>query len=224
MAWALVVSLAEIVWIDLLLSGDNAVVIALVCRELPAHQQKIGMVFGTVAAILARIVMALTASLLLAVEGLRIFGGLFVLWVAFGLLKNEGDEKSGVRAPSSLFSAIFAIAVADASMSLDNVMAIAAIAKGYVWLMVVGVALSIPLVIVGAAVIKGIVDRFPWIVWIGSGLLAWVGGAIILDDPILSGLSMPTITVEASPLSVACCGAVLVAGLIYRNRKSAETA
>lgn len=212
-------SLLAIIWIDLLLSGDNAVVIALVCRELPKSQQTFGMVLGTGTAIVLRIIMALTASFLLSVEGLRIAGGLFVLWVAFGLLKENSDEDDGIKPHSSLLKAILAIGIADASMSLDNVIAVAALAKGHIWIMVFGIVISIPILIAGAAIIKGIVDRFPWIVWFGAGLLGWVGGSIILEDPFIQLLSIPPVIVEYSLLSVFSCLAILFAGYVYRNRK-----
>jgi YjbE family integral membrane protein len=206
--------LVPIIWIDLLLSGDNAVVIALVCRELPKHQQRIGMVLGTGAAIVLRVVMALAASFLMGIEGLRILGGLFVLWVAFGLLKDEIDEENNHKIPASLMGAIATIGIADASMSLDNVFAIVALAKGVTWLIVCGILFSIPIMIAGAAIIKTVVDRYHWIVWFGAILLAWVAGSIIVDDPLLIGLSIPTYLIE-----ICACGVVLCAGAWYNLPK-----
>jgi len=177
------VALLGIVWIDLLLSGDNAVVIALVSRQLPANQQKWGIIGGTAAAILLRVIMSFFAAFLLGLPGLSILGGLFLLWVAAKLLFGEDDDAGEVKPAMTLWSAIGTIAVADASMSLDNVMAIAALAHGQMALMAFGVLLSIPLVIAGAAVIATIIGRYHVLTWAGSALLGWVAGGIIASDP-----------------------------------------
>jgi YjbE family integral membrane protein len=177
------VALLGIVWIDLLLSGDNAVVIALVSRQLPENQQKWGIIGGTAAAIGLRVVMSFFASFLLGVPGLSIAGGVFLLWVAAKLLMGEDDEAGPTKHVISLGAAIWTIAVADASMSLDNVMAIAALSHGSTLLMALGVLLSIPLVIAGSAVISMIIGRFPILTWAGAALLGWVAGGIIASDP-----------------------------------------
>jgi YjbE family integral membrane protein len=178
------VALFGIVWIDLLLSGDNAVVIALVSRQLPEDQQKWGIIGGTAAAIGLRIVMSFFASFFLGLPALSILGGIFLLWVAAKLLMGEDDEAGPAKQVISLVAAIWTIAVADASMSLDNVMAIAALSHGQMALMAFGVILSIPLVIAGSAVISMIIGRFPILTWAGAGLLGWVAGGIITADPL----------------------------------------
>lgn len=181
------VALLGIVWIDLLLSGDNAVVIAMVARQLPKPQEKWGIIGGTAAAIGLRVVMAFFAALLLGEPGLSIVGGLFLLWVAAKLVMGEDDDGDG-KAPQrpTLAAAIFTIAVADASMSTDNVMAIAALAHGQMLLMSLGVLLSIPLVIAGAAIISAIIDRFPILTLAGAALLGWVAVSTILKDPLVT--------------------------------------
>jgi YjbE family integral membrane protein len=178
--WA---ALLGIVWIDLLLSGDNAVVIALVSRQLPENQQKWGIIGGTAAAIGLRVVMSFFAAFLLGVPALSIIGGLFLLWVAAKLLMGEDDEAGPAKKVISLGAAIWTIAVADASMSLDNVMAIAALSHGSTMLMALGVLLSIPLVIAGSAIISAVIGRFPILTWAGAALLGWVAGGIIAADP-----------------------------------------
>ncbi|WP_315729921.1 TerC family protein [Bradyrhizobium sp. SZCCHNRI2010] len=180
------VALLGIVWIDLLLSGDNAVVIALVSRQLPPSQQKWGIIGGTAAAIGLRVIMSFFAAFFLEIPGLSIAGGIFLLWVAAKLLIGEEDEEAGVKQVMSLGAAISTIAVADASMSLDNVMAIAALSHGQMALMALGVLLSIPLVIAGSAVISMIIGRFPILTWAGAALLGWVAGGIIASDPFIS--------------------------------------
>jgi YjbE family integral membrane protein len=178
------VSLLGIVWIDLLLSGDNAVVIALVSNRLPPEQQKWGIVGGTAAAVLLRVVMSFFAVFLLGVPALSIVGGLFLLKVAVGLLVEEANDEAGDAVGRiTLSAAIGTIAVADASMSLDNVLAVAALAHGNIVLMATGVVLSIPLVIAGAALISKAVARFPIMVWAGAGVLGWVAGGIVAADP-----------------------------------------
>lgn len=180
MFWA---ALLGIVWIDLLLSGDNAVVIAMVSRQLPANQQKWGIIGGTVAAIGLRVAMAFFAAELLGVPGLSLIGGAFLLYVAAKLIMGDDDGEGSLKPAVTLWAAITTIAAADASMSLDNVMAIAALSHGSMALMAFGVLLSIPLVIAGAAVISKIIERFPVLVWAGGALLAWVAGGIIAADP-----------------------------------------
>lgn len=178
------IALFGIIWIDLLLSGDNAVVIALVSNRLPEHQQKWGIIGGTAAAVLLRVVMSFFAVLLLGIPALSILGGLFLLKVAYGLLADEAkDEDGDVVGRITITAAIGTIAMADASMSLDNVLAVAALAHGDLTLMIIGVVLSIPLVIAGAAIISKVIARFPVMVWAGAGLLGWVAGGIIASDP-----------------------------------------
>jgi YjbE family integral membrane protein len=204
------IALLGIIWIDLLLSGDNAVVIALVSNRLPEHQQKWGIIGGTAAAVLLRVVMSFFAVLLLGVPGLSLLGGLFLLHVAYGLLKGEEEAKEDAVGRITLTAAIGTIAVADASMSLDNVLAVAALAHGSVELMVIGVLISIPLVIAGAAIISKVIARFPIMVWAGAGLLGWVAGGIIAHDP----WAAPYLDHLVS--SAVGAGLVLVAGAVKR--------
>lgn len=215
------IALLGIIWIDLLLSGDNAVVIALVSNRLPAHQQKWGVIGGTVAAVVLRVVMSFFAALLLGVPALSIVGGLFLLKVAYGLLAEDAkDEDGDVVGRITLTAAIGTIAAADASMSLDNVLAVAALAHGSMVLMAFGVILSIPLVIAGAAVISKVIARFPVMVWAGAGLLGWVAGGIIASDP----WAAPYLA--NNHLAVAALGAigVLGAGFVVRFGRREVTA
>ncbi|WP_315782214.1 MULTISPECIES: TerC family protein [unclassified Bradyrhizobium] len=176
------VALLGIVWVDLLLSGDNALVIAMVSRQLPKDQQKWGIIGGTAVAILLRVVMATVANSLLDVPALGILGGAYLLWVAIKLIIVNDDDVSE-KPVTTLWSAITTIAIADATMSTDNVMAIAALAHGHVGLMAIGVLLSIPLVIAGSAIISMMIERFPALKWAGAALLGWVAGGIIGSDP-----------------------------------------
>lgn len=181
------VGLLQIVWIDLLLSGDNAVVIALACRGLPEKQRKVGILLGAGAAVGLRILFALVITYLLAVPFLKVVGGLLLFWIATKLIVGEegGEGASGIAETDSLWRAVRTIAIADAVMSLDNVIAIAAAAHGNVWLFVFGLALTIPLIVYGSTLILRIIERFPIFVWAGAALLGWIAGEMILSDPVV---------------------------------------
>lgn len=181
------VAILQIIWIDLLLSGDNAVVIALACRQLPPHLRKWGIILGAGMAILLRIIFAVIISYLLAIPFLKVVGGLLLIWIAVKLIRGEeaGGSHQEIAASDKLYRAIWTIAVADAVMSLDNVVAIAAVAKGDIWLFSFGLALSIPLIMIGSQLILSMIERFPIIVWAGAALLGWIAGEMIIGDPIV---------------------------------------
>jgi YjbE family integral membrane protein len=176
----------QIIWIDILLSGDNAVVIALACRSLPPKQRRLGIALGAAAAIALRIVFATFVVYLMSVPLLKIVGGLLLFWIALKLvLPDEGD---GVRvsAGASLVAAVRSIVIADAVMSLDNVIGIAAASEGDVVLLVLGLLISVPLILCGSTLILHLVLRFPVAVYAGGGLLGWIAGGTIIDDPVIS--------------------------------------
>jgi YjbE family integral membrane protein len=179
------IALMQIVMINIVLSGDNAVVIALACRSLPAHQQKKAILFGSVGAIVLRLVLTFFAVYLLELPYLKLIGAALLLWIGIGLLKGdeEGDELEG---HSNLAGAIKTIVVADLVMSLDNVIGVAAAAKGNVLLLVVGLVISIPLIIFGSTIILKLMTRFPVIITLGAGLLGWVAGEMALSDPAIN--------------------------------------
>jgi YjbE family integral membrane protein len=184
------VSVLQIIWIDILLSGDNAVVIALACRSLPAHQRKLGILLGAGTAVTLRIVFALIITFLLGVPYLRIMGGLLLFFIAVKLLVGEGEDAHDIEASDSLWKAVRTIAVADAVMSLDNVVAIAAASRGHPELFIFGLLLSIPLIMVGATLITALIARFPVFVWAGAALLGYIAAEMIVTDPaVLGGLA-----------------------------------
>jgi YjbE family integral membrane protein len=172
----------QIVWIDLLLSGDNAIVIALACRNLPADKRKIGMLLGAGAAIGLRIIFALMITYLLGVPFLKVVGGLLLLWIGMKLAAGEDEGEEKIEGSDQLWGAVRTIAIADAVMSLDNVLAISAASHGNVWLFIFGLLLSIPLIIFGSQIITGIIDRFPIFIWLGAALLGWIAGSMLVDD------------------------------------------
>lgn len=179
------VSLLQIIWIDLLLSGDNAVVIALACRSLPERQRKWGILLGAAAAVGLRIVFALAVSYLLGIPFLKVAGGLLLLWIAVKLVTETEGEAHDVQASDSLFKAVRTIAIADAVMSLDNVVAIAAAARGHPELFIFGLLLTIPLIIFGSQLVLALLTRFPVLIWAGAALLGWIAGEMLIGDVIV---------------------------------------
>jgi YjbE family integral membrane protein len=175
-------SLMLIIWINIILSGDNAVVIALASRSLPPDQQKKAVRWGAGGAVVLRILLTAVAFKMLHWPYLKIIGGLLLLWIAIGLLvPNEGEEH--VDSPGSLMKAVKAVLIADLVMSLDNVLAVAGVAKDSVLLLVIGLAVSIPLVVFGATVLMKLMKRFPVIITAGAGVLGWVAGEMLVTDP-----------------------------------------
>lgn len=190
------IALLQIIWIDLLLSGDNAVVIALACRSLPPSQQRWGIILGAGAAIGLRILFAGGISFLLAVPWLKIIGGLLLFWIAVKMIQGEEhgeEEKEGgkVRSAAGLLGAIRTIVIADAVMSLDNVIAIAGAAQksdhehGRIVLIALGLMISIPLIVYGSTLLLKILNRFPVLVIAGGALLGWIGAEVFITDPVL---------------------------------------
>jgi len=181
------IAVLQIVWIDLLLSGDNAIVIALACRNLPEKQRKIGMLLGAGVAIGLRIIFAVMISFLLGVPFLKLVGGVLLLWIGAKLAMGEDDAHEAVDASSQLWGAVRTIAIADAVMSLDNVLAISAASHGNIWLFSFGLLLSIPLIVFGSQIITSIIERFPIFIWLGAALLGWIAGEMIVQDTAIVG-------------------------------------
>lgn len=179
------IAVLQIIWIDILLSGDNAVVIALACRSLPAHQRRAGVLLGAGTAVGLRIVFAVIVSYILAVPFLKVLGGLLLLWIALKLVAGEDENAHEVEESTSLWRAVRTIAVADAVMSFDNVVAIVGASHGNNWLFILGLLLSIPLIVFGASLIMVLIDRVPLFVWAGAALLGWIAGEMIVADPIV---------------------------------------
>jgi YjbE family integral membrane protein len=174
-----------IVIIDLTLAGDNALVIALAVRSLPPRQQWWGRLWGTAGAVVLRLILITAATVVLRVPFLQLLGGLLLIWIAFKLVRNSTGAEGYVRSGASVWNAIWVILVADAVMSLDNVLGVAAAAHGDLLLVTVGIALSLPLVVWGSGLLSRIMSRLPWIIWLGGGVLGYVAGEMILDDQAL---------------------------------------
>lgn len=179
------IALLQIIWVNILLSGDNAVVIALAARSLPAAQQKKAITIGSAAAIVMRIVLTLVAAKLLLLPWLKLIGALLLVYIGVSLLLPEGEDDAGNKAQGTLLTAIRTIMIADLVMSLDNVVAVAAAAMGDTTLLVLGLMISIPLVIFGSALLLKVIERFPVIVWVGAALLGFIAGELLVGDPAL---------------------------------------
>ena len=201
------IGLLKIIWINIILSGDNAVVIALAARSLPPHQQRKAVLFGSGAAVVLRIVLTVVAAELLALSYLQIVGGLLLLWIGVQLLSEEDEEEEGATSHSSMMAAIRTILIADLVMSLDNVIAVAAAAKGSTVLLILGLAISIPLVIFGSTLMIKLMERFPIIITLGAALIGWVGGETLISDVVLQDLVTEYPVLH---LGAAAVGAVLV--------------
>ncbi len=204
------ISVGQIILIDILLGGDNAVVIALACRKLPAEQRKKGIFWGVTGAIVLRIILIFFALQLLALPFLKLAGGLMLFWIGAQLMQG-GDDDHDVAGATSLFGAIKTIIVADAVMSVDNVIAVAGAARGDIVLVAFGILVSIPIIVWGSQLVLKLMDRYPFVITIGAALLGWIGGEMIIGDQV-----MKSIVPEVSALlkySCAVAGALLVVGL-----------
>jgi YjbE family integral membrane protein len=177
-------AVGKIIWINVLLSGDNALVIAMACRGLHGRHRLWGMVIGAGIAVLLRIAFTGVVATLMELPYLKLAGGLALLVIAAKLLVPE-DEDNEITAGTTLWHAVRIVVIADIVMSLDNVIAVAAAANGQVALLILGLAISIPMIIAGAALIMLILDRFPILVWLGAMLLGWIAGDVIASDPVV---------------------------------------
>ena len=204
------IGLLKIIWINIILSGDNAVVIALAARSLPPEQQRKAVFLGSSAAVVLRIALTVVAAQLLALPYLQIIGGLLLLWIGIQLLSEDEGDGGEERHHGSMAAAVHTILIADLVMSLDNVIGVAAAAKGNTVLLVLGLAISIPLVIFGSTLMIRLMERYPVIVVLGAALIGWVAGETIVGDTILKTFT------EANPWShyvAAAAGAALVVAL-----------
>jgi len=205
----------QIIIIDILLGGDNAVVIALACRNLPKQQRMRGILWGTAGAIVLRVVLIAFALTLLEVPFLKLVGGALLLWIGVKLLLDEHEEHN-IDGGSTLLTAIRTIIIADFVMSLDNIIAIAAAAQNAadehkIGLVIFGLVVSVPIIIWGSTLVLKLIDRFPLVVTFGAALLGWIAGGMLIADPIL----LPYVGDSATSLKLACeiVGALLVVGL-----------
>jgi YjbE family integral membrane protein len=207
----------KIVLMDLLLAGDNALVIALAVRALPRHERRIGLIGGAGAAVVLRVVLTVMAARLLTVPYLQIVGGLLILWIAIKVLIDASAPPDAAPAPTRFLQAIWYIVVADLTMSTDNVLAIAGASKGNFWLIAFGLAVSIPFVVFSSNLLSKLMDRFPALIYLGAGILGQVGGEMILTDPFVVHLWRPGEVVRDA-VEAALVIAVIVIGRMVSRR------
>jgi YjbE family integral membrane protein len=219
-------SVLRIIGVDIILAGDNAVVIALACRTLPPRQRTAGIVLGTAAAVVMRVLFTITVGSLLGVPVLALAGGLILFWIAVKLLLAEEATGESVRSGETLWDAVKTIAIADAIMSLDNVLAIAGAARGDWTLIVFGLLISIPLVVGGSTLIMTMLSKFPVLVWGGAALLGWIAAELIVGEQLLqpfvaeitSWLGIGFRTFELWSAALGASLVVAAAALIMRAR------
>lgn len=216
------VGVFKIIVIDILLSADNAVVIALACRNLPPEQRKKGIIFGVAGAIGLRIVLTFFAVGLLNLPYLKLIGALLLLWVGVKLLLPEEEHNaSNIQANTHLLGAVRTIIIADFVMSLDNVLAVAAAAHGNVWLLAFGLLLSIPLIAWSSQLMLKLIDRFPLIIFAGGGLLGYVAGEMLVSDKLVADLLEHAPHIVHMLIPLACAVLVVVLGKWLAARKVA---
>ncbi|WP_206501569.1 TerC family protein [Geobacillus sp. JS12] len=218
---AALLALWKIIAIDIILSGDNAVVIAMATRRLPNDQRNKAIVWGTAGAVLLRILFATVIAFLLNIPFVHFVGGLLLVWIAYKVLV-EREEEANVQAADRLLKAIMTIIIADAVMSLDNVVAVAGAAEGHLGMLALGVAISIPIMIFGSKAIVHVMEKHRWIAYVGSGILAWTAGKMMAgDEGVLHWFHLsygPFVYAVAAGVTIV----VLVAGYITNKRAERE--
>jgi YjbE family integral membrane protein len=230
------IAVVKIIGINIVLSGDNAVVIALACRNLPPRQRRMGILLGAGAAVVLRIIFTVLIQFLFNMPWLKLVGGLLLFWIAVKLLTGDDHaDDSKVQGGSSLWEAVKIVAIADIVMSLDNVLAIAGAAESAdpelrIWLIIMGLVISIPLVVAGSTLIMSLLSRYPILVWAGAALLGWIAGELIATEPVLQDMMAnlaQSLNVSSKVLlrSFEVIGAVIVLGVGWiLSRKTASAA
>lgn len=216
-------ALAAIILIDLVLAGDNAIVIALAARQLPEQLRKRAIIWGTVGAVVVRSAMTLAVVWLLKIPGLMLVGGLGLVWIAYKLLVPQGEEGEHGVVVTTFWGAMRTIIIADALMGVDNVLGVAGAAHGSFDLVVIGLLISIPIVVWGSSLVLKLVDRYPVITYVGAGVLAFTAAKMIVGEPLLDAVYDPSLPARLATYTVLVCG-VLGAGWWAARRSRASEA
>jgi len=210
-----------IILIDLLLAGDNALVIALAVRSLPKRQRRIGTLCGAGLAVLLRVALTAIAARILTIQYIQLAGGLFVLWIAVKVLFDACEPPEAAPAPKRLITAIWYVVVADLTMSVDNILAIAGASHNHIGLIVFGLCVSIPFVVLSSNLLVELMERYPALIYLGSAILGKVGGDMIFSDPFIIGALQPT-TAMRYAADLLLIAAILVAGRIAARKANAR--
>ena len=222
------VAVGQIIMIDILLGGDNAVVIALACRQLPPQLRTRGILWGTAGAIVLRVLLIAFAITLLQVPYLKLVGAALLLWIGVKLLAPDGeDEHSNIQGSDKLWAAVKTVIVADLVMSVDNVIAIAGAATGagaqhQLSLVIFGLLVSIPIIVWGSQLVLKLMDRFPWVITLGGMLLGWIAGTMAISDPALKAW-VPPDPVWSYAMGISGALLVLMMGVVIKNRRVAHS-
>jgi len=206
----------SIIAIDLLLAGDNALVIALAVRSLPKPQRRVALLAGASLAVLIRVAVTFVAAKMLELEFVQFAGGAFVVWIAVRVLRDSGEDETAVASTRDLWRAISSIMIADLTMSTDNILAVAGASRGNVWLIVFGLALSIPLVVSSSTFLAKVMDKYPVTIYLGVAILGRVAGEMMLGDPFVRKLIHPSDPVRYAAEAV-LVAAIILAGRIRRR-------
>jgi len=215
-------ALLAIVLIDLVLAGDNAIVIALAARSLPAHLRKRAILWGTVGAVVVRSVMTLAVVWLLQVPGLMLVGGLGLVWIAYKLLAPHGGSDEHGPMANTFWGAMKTIVVADALMGVDNVLGVAGAAHGSFDLVVIGLLISVPIVVWGSSLVLKLVDRFPAITFIGAGVLAFTAAKMIVSEPLLDAVYDPHAVARLATYTLLVVGVLLAGWWAARRQRQGD--
>ena len=215
-------AVGQIIMIDILLGGDNAVVIALACRNLPPKQRTQGIIYGTIGAIVLRVILIAFALALLTVPYLKLVGAVLLLWIGVKLLMPEGDDDHNISSSDKLWSAVKTVIVADLVMSVDNVLAIAGAAQGageahQLPLVIFGLLVSIPIIVWGSTFVLKLMERFPFVITLGAMLLGWIAGQMAYTDPAIKAY-LPASAAWSYGAAVAGALLVLAMGKLLQNR------
>ncbi|GGG10448.1 TerC family protein [Paenibacillus abyssi] len=211
-------ALFTIVFIDLILAGDNAIVIGMAARNLPKQQQKAAILWGTAGAVCIRIIATILVVWLLRIPWLLLIGGILLLWIAYKLLVQE-NQHDNIQAGNTLWQSVRTIVIADAAMGLDNVIAVAGAAHGHLLLVVLGLLISIPIIVWGSTLFIGLINRFPWIIYIGSGILAYTAAKMIKDEPRIKSVFQHNALLSWA-FVVLMVSIIIIAGLLTNAARS----
>ena len=208
--WQFITALFSIFIIDLILAGDNAIVIAMAVRTLPQEEKKKGLLFGSGAAVILRIILTFFVAQLLQISFIKLVGGILILWIAVKLFMDGSHESQVDNQPTNLVQAIRVIVIADISMSVDNMLAVAAASHGNLFLLLFGLGLSIPFVLLTSSLLSMLMDRYPFIIWLGAAVLGRVGAEMIMTDPFVVNLLHPRDSVRYAVEASVAIGVIVV--------------